>query len=596
MRWSGLSMQYRVTLSVAVGVAVMLGVFAFFALAAMRDSRAAAEHDRLVSARVVGATIDSLVQRRAIALTAVATRAADAWATDATRRDEVLRLSSAVLGDAPLLLLADGDRIAWSLGEPVLPRPDSERRAISAAAGTARAGACGAGAVRGICIWAPLPGGRSAELVLLIDPADPELSEMLPDVVGPAANAELLGPAGEILASTALPGEAIDHSQVLLQAIREQRADVALHSTAHEHLVAYAPLQDVPGWGVAVEQPSEIALAVEGRLRDRLLVFVPVAILVAVVLAWLDVRQVVRPLRRLTRRATHMAAGDLAGSVPISGQGEVRELAAAFDEMRGRLRNSIAEIEERDRRLEERVRERTEEVRRLYRALQEKEEARSRLLEAVIRAQEEERARVARELHDETAQSLAAVAMDLESVGDELGSGSPEVAARVGRARALARNSIGGIRRLIADLRPPGLDELGLVSAVRVLAEERLGPLGVRVAIESRGMDGHLPGSVEIGLYRIIQEAISNVARHAHASQVSISLRRTDAEVEATVTDDGVGSVLAERVRRGEGGRGLGLLGIEERAALLGGHAEIESSPGHGTRVAVRVSLAEGVA
>ncbi len=591
MRWSRLSMQYRVTLSVAVGVAVILGVFGFFALAAMSDSRAAAEQDRLASARGVGAAVDVVVRRRGAELAEVAARAAAAWDAGTERRDEVLRLSSDVLGGGPLLLLAGTD-VAWSSSGLAVPRADGPERATGS--GGVRSGACRAGTREAVCVRAPVRGaGSAAELVLVIDPADGELTALLTGILGAAANAEIVGPSGAILAATAPAGEVTDHSQVLLPAIREGRPTVALHATANGHLVAYVPLDQVPGWGVAVEQPSEVALAVEDRLRGRLLVFVPLALAAAAVLAWLDVRAVVRPLRGLTRRATQMAAGDLTAAVAVSGQGEVRELATAFEEMRTRLRRSIAETRERDRRLEERVRERTEEVRRLYRALQEKEEARSRLLEAVMGAQEEERARVARELHDETAQSLAAAAMDLESAVDLLGPTSPELAERVDRARALARDSIGGIRRLIADLRPPSLDELGLVSAVRVLAEERLGRTGVRVALSSSGMERHLPGPVEIGLYRIIQEAISNVARHAHASRVSISLRRTDAEVQATVADDGVGFVVEERVRRGEGGRGLGLLGIQERAALLGGRAEIDASPGQGTRVAVRVPIAQ---
>lgn len=597
MRWSAMSMQYRITISVAVGVVVILVVFGYFAFTAVRDAREAAEQERLASAEALASHVDDLVERLAEQLAFIARRTAAAWpAGDSTRADAVRTYEPLLPGSRLILRAADGG-VIWSSVEARSLQAAGAPGVLTTDNGDVTVWPCSTAGGGGLLcleveVRRSVAGGLLGSLTLIADPADPTTDALPRGLLERGSEAELLGSGGVLLASTEPRTNATDHTAVLTDAIAARTPAVAIHGEGSgEHLVAYVPLRGVPGLGVAIEQRRDVALAVADSLRRRVLLFAPVALAVAVALAWLDVRRVVRPLRRLTQRAREMASGDLTQPVDIVGQGEVRELAASFEEMRVQLRASVTEIEQRDRDLEERVRERTAQVAVLYQELQLKEEARSRLLDAVMTAQEEERARVARELHDETAQTLTAAALELESAAEELDAEPTAAADRLGRALTLARRSIEELRRTIADLRPVNLDELGLVAAVRELAEERLESAGVRVTLRSEGIDRRLPWPAEIGLFRIIQEAVSNVARHAGATRTEISLRLTGEHILAVVADDGAGFRPEDPPHNGAAGQGVGLLGMRERASLLGGTLQIESAPGNGTRVLVELPI-----
>ncbi len=217
----------------------------------------------------------------------------------------------------------------------------------------------------------------------------------------------------------------------------------------------------------------------------------------------------------------------------------------------------------------------------------------------VISAQEEERKRIARELHDETSQALTALAVGLETALATLPPGGSRE--RLEEARALAVRTLEDVHRLIFDLRPSVLDDLGLLSAIRWYADRHLAPLGIAVRCEfsglgthAEGVGGRLPPQVETALFRAVQEAITNIAKHAQAETVLIQCALREGTLTIEVEDDGKGfdpSSLAGPVRAG---RGLGLLGIRERVELLGGTVQIESSPGRGTRIALRVPVAGG--
>jgi two-component system, NarL family, sensor histidine kinase UhpB len=207
----------------------------------------------------------------------------------------------------------------------------------------------------------------------------------------------------------------------------------------------------------------------------------------------------------------------------------------------------------------------------------------------VLSAQEEERKRIARELHDETSQSLASLLISLERIDAAIPDDLPHLKDRLRAARALTTRSLDDLRSVVADLRPLVLDDLGLAPAIRWYATDRLEPEGIDVTVEADVDLPRLPASVETAVFRIAQEAISNVLNHADASQVRIRLaRRRDLELE--VDDDGVGFDAAEPVPP-DGRQHMGLFGIRERAAALGGKASVESSPGEGTRVRVAIPL-----
>ena len=206
-----------------------------------------------------------------------------------------------------------------------------------------------------------------------------------------------------------------------------------------------------------------------------------------------------------------------------------------------------------------------------------------------LHAAEEERKRIARELHDETAQMLAALLIRIRVVrntGDReaLDTLLEEMRREVGE-------SLEGIRRFARGLRPPALDELGLAAAVESHARSLAESVGVAVHVRAEPLDGALSPEAELAVYRIIQEALSNVVRHSGATRAMVKLEREGEAVVATVEDDGKGFDVAE-VMAGER-RGLGLFGMQERAAYLGGRVEIESRGGRGTRMRAEIPAAE---
>lgn len=359
-----------------------------------------------------------------------------------------------------------------------------------------------------------------------------------------------------------------------------------------QEIMAFAPLSVVP-WGVNIRQPEEEVLASAVALRRRFFRAGSVLLLVALLFAWGAARSVRRPLVMLTQAAERIAAGEMDQSIPPLGEDEVGRLGRSLESMRMALTQSIEEVARTNAALEHRVEERTRELERLYRELRERDEWRGQLLRKVISVQEEERKRIARELHDETSQTLSALAMSLETVA----AAAPSAASRerLAEVKALTFRAIDALHRLIFDLRPSVLDDLGLLSAVRWFAERTLRPLGVNVRCDLAGLDQRLPLEVETALFRVIQEAVTNVAKHAEADTVLIQSLRHAGSLVIDIEDDGKGFDMAGAEKPVDSARGLGLLGMRERMELLGGSLEVDSAPGRGTRVVLRLPVPNAV-
>lgn len=269
-------------------------------------------------------------------------------------------------------------------------------------------------------------------------------------------------------------------------------------------------------------------------------------------------RVLTRPVQELVEVAQAVGRGNLQRKARLYADDEIGLLAKAINEMTDKLAHA--------------------------------QEVRSQLLKKVISAQEEERQRLARELHDETSQSLTALILGLKNLTQL--NNLENVRAQAIELRDLVSKTLEEVRHLALELRPSTLDDAGLAAALRRYVSDYSRKYNLDVDLQISGFEGkRLSWEVETALYRIIQEALTNVIRHAHARNISVVLECRENTVTAIVEDDGQGFSV-EEIMAGAPAQQLGLFGMQERAALIGGQLTIESSPGKGTSIFVKVPLA----
>jgi signal transduction histidine kinase len=227
---------------------------------------------------------------------------------------------------------------------------------------------------------------------------------------------------------------------------------------------------------------------------------------------------------------------------------------------------------------------------RLHHEVQYKEKIRGELLRDMFSIQEEERKRIARELHDETSQVIASLNASLEAALALLPPGADKARRMLEKTQKLSINILDEIHRLIYELRPSLLDDLGLVAAVRWLAEANLESSGIKVTFKATGQQRRLAPRIEATLFRVIQEAVTNISRHSHARNAAISLAFRRHAIQVRIRDDGRGFDVNEAISSRERPRGLGLLGMKERVSIVGGKIDIESHRG-GTEIKIEIPL-----
>jgi len=225
----------------------------------------------------------------------------------------------------------------------------------------------------------------------------------------------------------------------------------------------------------------------------------------------------------------------------------------------------------------------TEEVARIelafLRMMRRLEAERRRAGSAALRAQEEERARIARDLHDEVNQSLTGLLLRLEAVRE---AAPPELEPELAETRALANQAMGELLSLARQLRPTALDDLGLAAAIGGQLEQ-VERSGLAAELRTEGNFSDLDNDVQLVVYRVAQEALTNASRHSEAQRIAVSLRQAGAGVDLEISDDGSGFAFEQSER------GLGISGMRERALLIGAELTIESRPGDGTTVRLSV-------
>jgi PAS domain S-box-containing protein len=224
----------------------------------------------------------------------------------------------------------------------------------------------------------------------------------------------------------------------------------------------------------------------------------------------------------------------------------------------------------------------------LYQQVLKRHEELRILSRQLIHAQEEERRRLARELHDEIGQVLTVVSLSLEQAKKLVDEAGWE---RLDESRAVVARAIEQVRSMSLNLRPPMLDDIGIESALRWFIDRQVNATGIKIDLVSSLGGNRVTSELETACFRIVQETLTNVARHARARTIRIELARKDSDLLLSIQDDGIGFDVAASRQRATSGGSFGLLGMEERTRLLGGEFEIESASGQGTVTRVRLPL-----
>jgi signal transduction histidine kinase len=289
-------------------------------------------------------------------------------------------------------------------------------------------------------------------------------------------------------------------------------------------------------------------------------------------LSWL----VITPMERVARAMRRFSRGERTARATVSSQDEAGLLSAGFNDMAGIIQAQETRAEH------------------LYAELEAKDALRRQLLGRLTSAREEERRHVARELHDELGQLLTGLSLNLKLCQQAIPRDPGAAADHLARANALIGETLEQSHRLIADLRPPVLDDFGLVPALREELDQRLTPAGIASGLEADGDVAGFPPEIATAAFRIAQEAITNILRHANARQVHVQVGRAATGLVMTIDDDGVG-LPDEALDDASGGRrAFGILGMQERAEALGGRLEVTRREPGGTRVSLLLPLDGG--
>jgi len=226
--------------------------------------------------------------------------------------------------------------------------------------------------------------------------------------------------------------------------------------------------------------------------------------------------------------------------------------------------------------------------------LMEKMRLERKYLSQIIEAQENERRRISRELHDEIGQALYAIRFNLEMIDKDLPQTTSAVRGRLLEAKSLSSQTVSAMRQLSLDLRPTMLDDLGLIPTLRWYIQNFSNRVNIYSNFETMGLEKKLPPQIETAFYRIVQEALNNIAKHAQADRVEISLVRRDSRIFASIQDNGKGFDLDRVLHPESPERGFGLVGIQERVSLLGGQIDVQSKPGFGTLIRIEIPYENG--
>jgi len=361
----------------------------------------------------------------------------------------------------------------------------------------------------------------------------------------------LLGSAGNIIFSRGELPDAIGQWPGVADALAGQSGVTLATDAAHSDVIAYTPVPNTQ-WALVIREPWHSLTDPLLRFEEVMPFILFTAVAVSLLTLFFGLRYVVRPLQGLSVRANEIGQGKFdAGQHYPGGVKEIADLHLTLNEMARRIQSDQAALQE--------------------------------YLRAVTQAQEEERERIARELHDETVQTLIALGHRAQMAQRTLTRDPEQTPARIGELREMIAQAIEEVRRFTQALHPHYLAELGLVAGLETLTRE------AETGLQVIGSPYRLKAEKELAIYRIAQEALNNARRHAQAQQVQVEISFEEKQVVLSVRDDGRGFAvptdLSSLKHRGH----FGLIGMRERSQLVGGQLQVESRPDSGTTVCFTV-------
>ncbi len=366
----------------------------------------------------------------------------------------------------------------------------------------------------------------------------------------------LVDAGGKIIAhpNAARLGEDLSRHEGIAEAMRgEAGATFHYDASGAELVVGYAPITPT-GWGLIVEEPWADVVAPMFQYAVLLPLVLLLAAIVALGALYFGIRNVIRPLQNLAQAANRIAFGDYrAAERRVGGVREIEELRETLDAMARQVRDA--------------------------------QDAMQNYITTIMRGQEDERMRLARELHDDTIQSLIALQQRVEMAQKALGRDPALASAKIAELKSLLSDALASVRRFVRDLRPTYLEELGLIPALEMLTRE------MKATFSVQGEDARLDAERELALFRIVQEALRNVTKHARAQNIAVKLNFDGDEVRAAIEDDGVGFAAPDAPTAYARAGHFGLMGMQERAQLFGGNVYVKSERGKGTKVVAMVPV-----
>ncbi|MCK5313776.1 MAG: ATP-binding protein [Anaerolineales bacterium] len=558
--WRGLTPQlFAIIILPVIGLLLLvtfgglsLHQYSMRTLVGQRDQRAA---------RAAASTIEEQLRHRNMAMRGLALRATSNTSTEAltTILNETDYLipdfegGFAFLDPGGNLIAYSGDSTLWESLDPTTF--DTLERSLTEETPTA--------------VWASSHPITLEPLVYVLSPTKDNLiaigafypkdllQRSLAEVFSPdeGGSAFVIDSEGHLLYSRGnlIEGEDLNTHPGIEEALANKSGATYIQVGEKEHVVAYSPVSSA-NWALIIEEPWETVASPLLRVTEGApLVLIPIVV-VALLVVWFGTRRIVQPLQALESKAAELGWGNYAPiEEPVGGITEIRRLQSELIHLAHKVKVAQQGL-------------------RGY-------------IGAITQGQEEERQRLARELHDDTLQALIALNQRVQLAQLSM-NGNPK-SSELAEIQDLTEHTIQNLRRITRALRPIYLEDLGLVAALEMLAQEIQQANDLIVDFHQSGREKRLGSNVELALYRIAQEALSNVIRHAQATQVAIHLSFSSQNLTLEISDNGIGFDVPESPAEFVPSGHYGLLGLSERAEMISAKLKIDSMPGRGTQVIV---------